>query len=227
MKSGPERFAFHRPLDLVIAVVGLVATAPVLAAAWALAGYSAKGSGLFRQTRIGRAGEPFDIFKFRTMTATSSGTTVTTAGDNRITSVGRLLRRSKIDEIPQLMNVLRGEMSLIGPRPDVAGFADELVGHDRSILNVRPGITGPASVLFADEELLLTQVDDPNTFNAEVLYPLKTSINRAWVEHGTLADDVRILLWTVKPPASGELEARIHRWDPELSLDPTQTEVGQ
>lgn len=227
MTSGLRRFALHRPIDLLTAVVGLIATSPVLAAAWAAAGFSAKGSGLFRQERIGQAGEPFEIFKFRTMTAASSGTTVTTAGDNRITSVGRLLRRSKIDEIPQLVNVLRGEMSLIGPRPDVAGFADELVGADRSILSIRPGITGPASVLFADEELLLAEVEDPDAFNAEVLYPLKTAINRAWVEHGTLADDLRILLWTVKSPAAGELEALIHRWDPELSLNPLHTEVRQ
>lgn len=227
MKSGPQRFALHRPFDLLTAVIGLAVSSPVLVAAWAAAGYSSKGTGLFRQTRIGQAGKPFEILKFRTMTATSSGTTVTTAGDSRITGVGRVLRNSKIDEIPQLVNVLRGEMSLIGPRPDVAGFADELIGEDRSILSIRPGITGPSSLLFSNEESLLASVDDPDTFNSEVLFPLKTAINRAWVDHGTLIDDLRILIWTVKPPTPGELEARIHHWDPELSLAPVQTEVGQ
>ena len=117
-------------------------------------------------------------------------------------------------------------MSLIGPRPDVAGFADELIGDDRTVLSIRPGITGPASVLFSEEESLLSGVDDPEVFNAEVLFPLKTAINRAWVEHGSLVDDLRILFWTVKSPAPGELEALIHQWNPELSLTPLQIEAA-
>lgn len=220
MIYGKARFRLHRPLDVVVSAVGLVLTSPILVVAWIAAGRSAKGSGLFRQVRIGRNAEPFRIAKFRTMSAGSGGTTVTTSNDARITTVGKFLRRTKVDEIPQLLNVLLGEMSLIGPRPDVAGFADALEGDDRQILEVRPGITGPASLLFSDEELVLAGVDDPDVFNAEILYPLKTAINRAWMDHGSLASDIRILVWTVKSPAAGELEALIHRWAPNLQLDP-------
>ena len=114
-------------------------------------------------------------------------------------------------------------MALLGPRPDVAGFADNLEGNDRSVLSIRPGITGPATLLFSDEESLLSTVEDPVTFNAEVLYPLKTSINKSWVEHGTLIDDIRLLIWTVKRPADQDVEDLIRQWAPELELDPTAT----
>ena len=196
MISGPNRLRYLRPLDVVVAVVGLVVSSPVLAISWLAAGRAAKGSGLFRQTRIGQHGQPFEIVKFRTMSADALGSTVTAANDERITSVGRLLRKSKIDEVPQLVNVLRGEMSLIGPRPDVAGFADALEGEDREVLSIRPGVTGPASVLFADEEHLLASVDDAMSFNAHVLFPMKTAINRAWIAEASLFDDLRILVWS-------------------------------
>ena len=220
MTSGTNRLRYHRALDLVVAIIGLAMSAPVLALAWLAAGRAAEGTGVFRQVRIGREAVPFEIVKFRTMRADSSGSTVTTATDARITGVGKLLRRTKIDEIPQLVNVLKGEMSLIGPRPDVAGFADKLTGEDRAILEVRPGITGPASVLFANEEEILATVDDADSFNSEILFPLKTAINRAWIQHGSILDDFRILLWTVKRPGTGELEELIHRWEPNLILDP-------
>lgn len=229
MKSGPQRFTFHRPVDVVASALGLCATAPVLVISWAAAGRAAKGTGLFRQTRIGRRGAPFDIYKFRTMHARSSGSTVTTSNDSRITSVGRRLRSTKIDELPQLVNVLRGDMALVGPRPDVEGFADALEGADRIVLEVRPGITGPASLLFADEESLLSEVDDPDLFNRAVLYPLKTAINKAWVEHGSLWDDLRLLVWTLKPPADAALRTMIHGWSSDLQLDVFEApnEVGK
>ena len=225
MISGPNRFRYHRPFDLAVAVAGLIVASPILAISWLAAGRAAKGSGIFRQTRIGQHGQPFEIVKFRTMRADSAGTTVTAAGDHRITRVGGLLRKSKVDEIPQLLNVLKGEMSLIGPRPDVAGFADELEGKDREVLSIRPGVTGPASVLFADEEQILASVEDPVTFNADVLFPSKTAINRAWIEHASLIDDLRILVWTVKRPNLDDLRAMINRWEPGLSLDPIEGEL--
>ena len=220
MISGRSRFRLHRPIDVVVSVVGLICASPVLAVSWFAAGRAAHGSGLFRQLRVGQGAKLFEIIKFRTMNANSSGPSVTTESDTRITSVGRLLRRTKVDEIPQLVNVLRGEMSLIGPRPDVPGFADQLTGDDRVILDVRPGVTGPASVLFADEESLLATVDDPRAFNSDVVYPLKTAINRAWIEHGTLLDDLRILVATVIAPAPGGIEKLILGWNPDLVLDP-------
>lgn len=220
MISGPSRFRFHRPVDLVVSVVGLLLPSPLLVVSWVAAGRAAGGSGFFRQVRIGKNATQFKIIKYRTMHANSSGTNVTIASDERITPVGRFLRRTKVDEIPQLINVLRGEMSLLGPRPDVPGFADQLEGDNRVILDIRPGITGPASVLFANEESLLSTVQDPQSFSADVVYPIKTAINRAWIEHGTLMDDARILVATVKSPSPGRLKAMIHSWNPDLVLDP-------
>ena len=227
MISGPARFRLHRVVDIVVSVVGIFASAPLLLLAWIAASRSSRGSGLFLQTRIGRDAKPFQIVKFRTMGAQTQGSTVTTANDDRITKVGRTLRRTKLDEVPQLLNVLRGEMSLIGPRPDVAGFADDLSGDDRVILRVRPGVTGPASILFADEEQLLTQVADPIAFNADTLYPMKTAINRAWIEHGSLIDDMKILTWTLKRPSTRQIQALINSWNPALNLEPLEQKLGK
>ena len=226
MTSGESRFRLHRPLDVLVSVVGLVVSSPALVLAWIAASRSTKGTGLFRQARIGRGSEPFEIFKFRTMEAETEGSTVTTADDSRITRVGHVLRRTKLDEVPQLINVFRGEMSLIGPRPDVAGFADNLRGEDRAILRIRPGITGPASVLFANEENILAEVNDPIAFNANTLYPTKTAINRAWIEHGSLTDDLKILLWTVKRPSESDIQALIYSWNSTISLEIFEENVG-
>jgi lipopolysaccharide/colanic/teichoic acid biosynthesis glycosyltransferase len=126
-----------------------------------------------------------------------AGTCVTTAADPRVTRVGRILRRTKIDELPQLFNVLAGHMSFVGPRPDVPGFADRVQGPDRIILSVRPGITGPATLRFRDEEALLAAQEDPERFNREVLFPEKVRLNRAYVENYRLVDDVACLVRTV------------------------------
>ena len=227
MISGPARFRFHRSVDVVVSVLGIIASSPLIAFAWVAASRSAKGSGLFRQTRIGRNAQPFEIVKFRTMRAQSEGSTVTAANDDRITSVGRLLRRTKLDEVPQLVNVLRGEMSLVGPRPDVPGFADDLRGEDRVILQVRPGVTGPASILLANEERLLTEVADPVAFNADTLYPMKTAINRAWIERGSLIDDLKILAWTIKRPPNRQIQSLITSWNPALDLEPLEQKLGK
>ena len=122
---------------------------------------------------------------------------MTTADDPRVTRLGRLLRRTKIDELPQLFNVLAGHMSFVGPRPDVPGFADRMDGPDRIILSVRPGITGPASFQFRNEEALLAAQEDPERFNREVLFPEKLRLNRAYVENYRVADDVVCLVRTV------------------------------
>ena len=128
---------------------------------------------------------------------TAFETTVTTADDPRITSVGRLLRRTKVDELPQFMNVLLGHMSLVGPRPDVPGFADRLTGADRIILGVAPGITGPATLAYRREEDLLAAQADPERYNREVIYPDKVRLNRAYVENYTLWRDIEYLWRTV------------------------------
>lgn len=155
-------------------------------------------SGFFFQTRVGRGGRPFRIVKMRTMRdVPSGGTVVTTTRDPRITNTGRFLRKYKIDELPQLWNVLVGDMSVVGPRPDVVGFADRLSGEDRVILTVRPGITGPATLKYREEEELLSREPDPERYNREVVYPDKVRLNRAYVCNYTFLRDLAYVLATV------------------------------
>lgn len=196
--SPGQRFV-KRALDLVVAVAGLVIGLPVLVLAWLGARLSTGGSGVYPQTRIGRDGEPFTLYKLRTMLADArAGTVVTRADDPRITRFGRLLRRWKLDELPQLWNVLVGDMSLVGPRPDVPGYADRLTGEDRLLLRVRPGITGPATLKYRDEEALLAAQPDPEAFNDEVLFPDKVAVNLDYVRNYSLAMDLRCLLATLR-----------------------------
>jgi lipopolysaccharide/colanic/teichoic acid biosynthesis glycosyltransferase len=192
----PRQAAVKRAMDLVVATLGLLVTAPVIAVAWVAATIDTRQNGLFRQSRVGMGGGTFDVLKIRTMRG-DAGTTVTTSYDVRITRLGALLRGLKIDELPQLVNVVRGEMSLVGPRPDVPGFADALTGADRIVLSVRPGITGPAALAFRHEESLLASVADPETYNREVIWPEKVRINREYVQNWSLAGDLRCLLGTV------------------------------
>lgn len=195
--SGRQEIS-KRALDVLVAAVSLVLLSPVLAVAWLVATVDARANGIFRQTRIGRGGEPFTVLKMRTMRNVPGSTgTVTARGDHRITRSGAVLRALKIDELPQLVNVLRGEMSLVGPRPDVPGFADVLVGDDRIVLSVRPGITGPAALAYRNEEVLLARADDPVAFNREIIWPDKVRINRDYVEHYSLLTDLRCLVATV------------------------------
>lgn len=187
-----------RAVDVVVAAASLVLLSPVLVVAWVVATLNCRTNGLFRQTRIGRNGEPFRVLKIRTMRDGRDGySTVTARGDRRITRSGALMRALKIDELPQLINVLRGEMSLVGPRPDVPGFADVLVGADRIVLSVRPGITGPAALAYRSEEVLLAGIADPERYNRNVIWPDKLRLNREYVEHYSFLTDMRCLLATV------------------------------
>ena len=156
-----------------------------------------KGKFLFKQERIGQHGKPFKIYKIRTMVRNEDDNFITTAKDERILPFGRWLRKSKLDEIVELINVLKGEMSLVGPRPDVAGYADKLTGEDRKILELRPGITGPASLKYINEEELLAKVDDPKKYNDEIIYPDKVKINLEYYYNRTLWGDIRIIFNTI------------------------------
>lgn len=189
-------FAVKRCFDIVAAAVGLVILWPVIAVAWFLAARDTGASGLFRQERVGREGKLFKIIKIRTMRAIE-GTTVTTAGDDRITPLGAKLRRYKIDELPQLWNVLIGDMSFVGPRPDVPGFLDCLKGEDQELLHLRPGITGPASLKYRDEETILSNVKNPEQHNAYVIWPDKVRINREYMRDWSLLEDIKIILRTI------------------------------
>jgi lipopolysaccharide/colanic/teichoic acid biosynthesis glycosyltransferase len=196
-----------RALDVVVAAFGLALGSPLLAVAWLVATVSTRRNGLFRQDRVGLNGELFEILKLRTMRPVPGAeSTVTTLGDARITPAGAWLRKLKLDELPQLVNVLRGEMSLVGPRPDVPGWADLLEGPDRVLLSVRPGITGPSALAYRDEEYLLSTVPDPETYNREVIWPDKVRINCQYVENYSLHADLQCLVATVRSVLSREEE---------------------
>ena len=157
-----------------------------------------KGSFIFKQERIGQYGKKFYIYKIRTMTENDgSNVFVTTANDERILPFGRWLRKTKIDEIVELVNVLKGEMSFVGPRPDVPGYADLLQGSDRKILELKPGITGPASLKYINEEEILAQVENPQQYNDEVIYPDKVKINLEYYHNRTFWGDIKIIFKTI------------------------------
>lgn len=195
--SARQRFV-KRSFDIVVSGIGLVITAPVTATGFVAATLDTRQWGIFSQQRVGRGGQPIRVHKLRTMRhSTTCTTTVTTANDPRITPLGRQLRRFKLDELPQLYDVFIGAMSIIGPRPDTAGWADVLQDDDRVVLSVRPGITGPASLVYRHEEEILAGVDDPERYNAEVIWPDKVRINRAYVQSWSLSSDLQCLRETV------------------------------
>ena len=187
-----------RCVDIVFSATGLILIGWVILFAIVFTKLSTNAPGVFIQTRIGRWGKPFKIFKIGTMKMTETGgTTVTTGADPRITRIGRFFRKTKIDELPQLINVLIGQMSFVGPRPDVPGFADRLEGEDRLVLSIRPGITGPASLYFKNEEDLLSNVNDPEQYNKDVIYPKKVELNLKYIKNYSLLSDLRYIVGTV------------------------------
>ncbi len=188
-----------RLVDVVVAALGLIATSPVQAAIAAAVKVDSPGPLLFRQVRVGRGGRPFEILKFRTMTTGAVGAAITPAGDARVTRVGEVLRRTKLDELPQLWNVVRGQMSLVGPRPEVPHYVDLWPSDLRDkILSVRPGITDPASIEFRDEGALLAAQPDPERYYREVLLPRKARMYAEYVDSATARGDLAILVRTVR-----------------------------
>ncbi len=184
--------------DRVMAAAGLLALCPVLAVVAVLIRVRMPGGPvIFRQRRVGRGGRLFTMYKFRSMTVGHGGSSVSVAGESRITPLGHVLRRYKLDELPELWNVLIGDMSLVGPRPDVPGYADRLTGEDRDVLRLRPGITGPASLKYANEEEILALVDDPQRYNDEVIFPDKVRINLQYYRSHSLAGDIKLILATI------------------------------
>jgi lipopolysaccharide/colanic/teichoic acid biosynthesis glycosyltransferase len=191
-----QQFA-KRTLDLTVSAVGLVALLPLLAAVAAAIRASSPGPVFFRQRRIGRGGVPFWLYKFRTMRPAPGGPSITAAGDHRITPVGRWLRHWKLDELPQLFNVLRGEMSLIGPRPEVPEYVRLYDAEQQRVLSVRPGITGPSQICFRDEERLLAAQPDPQAYYTSTLLPAKLAVDLNYLRQASIREDVRLLSRTV------------------------------
>jgi lipopolysaccharide/colanic/teichoic acid biosynthesis glycosyltransferase len=199
-----------RLFDLLVASVGLLVTAPVMAIVTLVILAGRGGPILFRQRRIGRGGQPFTILKFRTMRPARPGAASITVGqDARITRVGHLLRQTKIDELPQLFNVIRGDMSLVGPRPEVPEYHALYDPALRDwIISVRPGITDRASIIYRNEAELLARQADPDAYYRDVILPHKQAIAADYAQHHSLWGDIGIIVDTIKAVADRSGGAR-------------------
>ena len=184
--------------DRIVSFIGLLCLWPVLIVVAILIKIKMPGGpALFTQKRVGRHGKLFTMHKFRSMTVSHSGSSVSVAGEARITPLGAKLRKYKLDELPELWDVLIGNMSFVGPRPDVPGYADQLKGDDCRVLELRPGITGPASLKYRDEEELLAKVENPIEYNDTVIYPDKVRINLYYLDHYSFIKDIQMIFCTV------------------------------
>jgi len=187
-----------RLFDVIFSICGIVIFFIIIFIAWIVASIDTKSNGFFCQTRIGRNGKKFTMYKIKTMiNSDTNNTSVTTRNDPRITKIGGFFRRTKIDELPQLWNVFTGKMSVVGPRPDVSGFADKLMGVESLILTIRPGITGPAAIKYRHEEALLADKLNPNKYNREVIWPDKIAVNLEYIHNWSLLLDIKYIFITV------------------------------
>jgi len=194
-----HRRAVKRALDLAVSSVALVILSPLLVAIGCAVKLSSPGLVFFRQDRIGRRGRRFRIWKFRTMVegAPNRGPTITASGDPRVTPLGGLLRRAKLDELPQLLNVWMGEMSLVGPRPEVPRYVENYSDEDRRVLAIRPGITDLASITYRDEESVLAEFPDREQAYVMVVLPRKLALAREYLGRQSLRFDLELLLRTL------------------------------
>lgn len=184
--------------DKIISLFGIIILIPVLIIiAICIKIKMPDGPVLFKQKRVGLYGKLFTLYKFRTMYTNHIGNSISVAGETRITKVGAFLRKYKLDELPELWNVLIGDMSIVGPRPDVPGFSDKLTGEKRKILLMKPGITGPASLKYANEEKILAGVADPVRYNEEVIFPDKVRINLDYLNNYSFPLDIKIIIKTI------------------------------
>ena len=192
--------------DKLASLFGLLFLSPVLLVVAILIKVKMPGPILFCQKRVGQYGNLFTVYKFRSMTVKaeasvasrdSDATSIASTEQNRITPLGEKLRRYKLDELPELWNVLKGDMSFVGPRPDVPGYADQLQGEERDILKLKPGITGPASLKYRNEEELLASVDNPAQYNDEVIFPDKVKLNLYYLKHYSFIKDIQMIICTV------------------------------
>ncbi len=188
-----------RALDILSATAGLILLLPVFGFVAFCIKLTSRGPVLYRQVRTGKDGLPFQILKFRSMLMQKSekDLSITVAGDQRVTAIGRLLRRCKVDELPQFGNVVRGDMSLVGPRPEVPLYVAEYTPEQRMVLSARPWITDPASLAYRHEEEILADQKDPEHFYRTQILPDKLARNLAYLQKITLRNDIRIILETV------------------------------
>lgn len=189
---------FKLVFDRGASLFGLIFLFPVLLVIALLIRIKMSGGPIiFKQQRVGQYGRLFTMYKFRSMMVNHSGSSISIQGESRITPLGAKLRKYKLDELPELWNVLIGDMSFVGPRPDVPGYADKLEGENRRVLLLKPGITGPASLKYRNEEELLAQQEDPQKYNDEVLFPDKVRINIEYLDHWFFWNDIKIIIYTI------------------------------
>jgi len=187
-----------RAFDILATSFGLFFLSPIFILLSIVIKLTSKGTVFFIQERVGKDGVLFNMIKFRSMKMIQqSESTISVKGDMRVTKVGSFLRRYKLDELPELWNVLVGDMSLVGPRPDVPGYADFLRGEDRNILKLKPGITGPASLKYANEEEILARQENPKEYNDKIIYPDKVRINLDYYYQSNLWIDIKIIFATI------------------------------
>ena len=188
-----------RSFDITVSFLGLLFSCWLILIAWIVATYETKSNGFFIQKRVGRNGKIFNVIKIKTMKKVEGvDTTITSSNDVRITKSGKFFRDTKIDELPQLINVLLGDMSFVGPRPDVPGYADKLESEDRIVLSIRPGITGPASLKYKNEEEILASQSDPKWYNDNIIWPDKVKLNKEYIKNWSLKKDIEYIIKTVK-----------------------------
>lgn len=205
----PGHSFFKRAFDIFFSLLGLLLFGWLILIAYIIACIDTRGNGFFVQDRVGRDGELFKVVKIKTMRSnTNVDTNVTKSSDPRITQLGAFFRKTKIDELPQLYNVLIGNMSFVGPRPDVPGFADKLEGKERKILSVRPGITGPATLAYRNEEEILEEKEDPEKYNEEIIYPRKVKINLKYIDNYSFLRDLKFILATICPKLTSKIDKK-------------------
>lgn len=187
-----------RIFDLFFSILGLIILFPILVIVSLMIKFTSKGSVLFKQIRVTKNGKLFKIYKFRTMRENTEGNKQLTVGnDNRITGIGHILRKTKFDEIPQLLNVIKGEMSLVGPRPEVPKYVELYNEEQREILKVPAGITDYASIYFSDESELLGKAKDPEKFYIEKIMPYKIELNKKYINNIGIITDIKIIILTI------------------------------
>ncbi len=186
-----------RLFDFVFSSIGLIIFSPLLLIISIAIKFSSKGKILFKQKRIGIGYKEFTIYKFRTMYENSGGIQLTTKSDNRVTSVGKFLRKSKLDELPQLINVLFGDMSFVGPRPEVKRYADKYKENEKEVFKLKPGITDYASIRFINENELLERKTDPEKYYLDEIVPKKVKINLDYAKDATVLKDIVVILKTI------------------------------
>ena len=187
-----------RVFDIIASFCGIIILFPLIIIVSILIKITSKGPVLFKQIRVTKNGKLFKIYKFRTMRENSEGNKQITVGkDNRITGIGHILRKTKLDELPQLFNVLKGEMSLVGPRPEVPKYVDLYTDEQREILKVPAGITDYASIYFSNESELLGEVENPEEFYIKKIMPYKIELNKKYINEIGIMTDIKIIILTI------------------------------